>query len=185
MRRAGFALLTATLLCAAFVPAARADRARLRDGNDARGPLDIARISHGHRGNRLVHTIRLRGPWPAKKLRHRGFAHVYFELRGHPGNPPERTVQIVYERGELVARMYNSLGDPPRHVRRVALRRPDRRTVRVLFPAKLLRRGLQRYKWNTVTFVESGHDLCRRRSGCVDWGPDLRRRGFRYVEHVL
>lgn len=184
MRRTWFVLLTAALLCGGLVPAAGADGERRRDGNDARGPLDIARISHGHRDGRLVHTIRLRRPWPAQELRHRGFAHVYFELRGHPGNPPERTLQIVYEKGGLVARMYNSLGDPPKHIGRVALRRPDRRTVRVLFPPKLLRRGVQRYKWNAVTFVEGGHDLCRRRGGCVDWAPNTRR-GFRYVEHVL
>lgn len=184
MRRAGFVLLTTFLLWAVLVPAAGADGKRRRDGNDARGPLDIARVAHGHRGERLAHTIRLRRAWPVKKLRHRGFAHIYFELRGHPGNPPERTLQIVYERGQLVARMYNSLGDPPRHIRRVALRRPDRRTVRVLFPKKLVRKGVHRYKWNAVTFVEGGHDLCRRRAGCTDWAPDLRR-GFRYVKHVL
>ena len=188
MRRRVPAVLLTILLLVAPVPSL-ADTGHRRDGNDARGPLDIARIAHRHRTTGggsylLVHTVRLHGAWPVKKLRHRGFAHFYFELRGHPGNPPERTLQIVYERGRLVARMYNSLGDPPRHIRRVTLRRPDWRTVRVLFPKSLLRKGLKRYKWNVLTFVEGRHGSCPRRSGCDDWAPNLRR-GLRYLDYHL
>ena len=183
-------LLVATLaLSAAPIASVRADRARHRDRNDARGPLDVAAISHRHRTTSegrdlLVHTIRLHEAWPVKKLRHRGFANVYFELPGHPGSPPERALQIEYESGRLVAHMYDSQGDPPRLVRRVRLNRPDWRTVRVVFTKSLLRKGLERYKWNAVTFVEGGHELCSRRGGCADWAPDIRK-GLRYVRHVL
>lgn len=184
-----FVLLVALALSVTPLAPVHADKERRRDGNDARGPLDIARISHGHRTTSdgrdlLVHSIRLHEAWPVKKLRHRGFANVYFELRGHPGNPPERTLQIEYSKGRLVAHMYDSLGDPPRLVRRVRVRRPDWRSVRVVFPKSLLRKGLERYKWNVVTFVEGGHELCSRRGGCTDWAPDLSRR-LRYVRHVL
>lgn len=183
------ALLLVLFAAVALAPPAGADTRGRRDGNDARGPLDIQRIAHRHRvtadGTRqLVHTIRLRRAWPVKKLRHQGFVHLYFELRGHPGNPPERTLWIVYRKGSLVASMRNSLGDPPRRVGRVSLWRPDWRTVRVAFPKEVLRRGLRRYEWNASSFVEGRHELCPHRDGCSDWAPDIRR-GLRYVRHVL
>lgn len=189
MRRTGLVLGAVLLAATLTTPAALADGAKLRDRNDTRGVLDVSRISHGHRTTRagehqLVHTIRLHDPWPVKKLRDHGFALIYFELAGHPDNPPERTLQIEYEDRRLVAHMYNSMGDPSKHMRKVALWRPDWRTVRVAFPKALLRKSLQRYKWNAVTFVDEREGMCSRGGGCTDWAPNLSD-GLEYVRHVL
>lgn len=187
MRRIGWVLLAMPVAAA---PIARADTRRWHDGNDARGPLDIAAIAQGHRigpngVRQLVHTVRLRRAWPVKKLRHRGFVHLTFDRPGHRGSPPERTVWIVYRRGRLVATMYNTLGDPPKRLARVALWRPDWRTVKVAFPKTLLkRRGLERYKWDALSFVEGRHELCPDPDGCTDLAPDPQK-GRRYVRHVL
>lgn len=168
----------------------RADTRRWRDGNDARGPLDVARIAQGHRIGpkgvpQLVHTIRLHRAWPVRRLRDRGYVHVQLDRRGHPDGPNERMLRIVSRRGRLVATMYNSLGDPPKRLERVAVWRPNRRTVKVAFRPELLeRRGLERYKWNVVTYVEGRHDLCPKRHGCMDLAPNPQN-GRRYVRHVL
>lgn len=129
----------------------------------------------------LVHTVRFHRAWPVKKVRHRGFVHLNFDLRGHRDSPQERSIWITYRKGRLIATMYATLGDPPKRLARVALWRPDWRTVKVAFPKSLLRRGLERYKWNAMSFVEGRHDACPRRNGCTDWTPN----GRRYVRHVL
>lgn len=189
MRSRSSVLVIAALLAIGSPTGAVADRARVRDGNDARGPLDVARIAHGHRVGpkgvrQLVHTIRFRRAWPVKKLRHRGFVHLDFDLRGHRDSPQERSIWITYRKGRLIATMYATLGDPPKRLARVALWRPDWRTVRVAFPSSLLRKRLERYKWNALSFVEGRHDLCSRRDGCADWAPNPGGRS-RFVRHVL
>lgn len=168
----------------------RADTRRWRDGTNARGPLDVARIAQGHRMGpkgvpQLVHTIRLHRAWPVKKLRHQGFVHVMFDRKGHRDGPQERMLRIVYRKGRLVAAMFASLGDPPKRLARVALWRPDWRTVKVAFPKTLLkRRGLARYKWSVISVVEGRHDLCPKRDACIDLAPNPDD-GGRYVRHVL
>ena len=169
---------------------AGADQRRARDADDTKGPLDIAWIKHGHRTNtrgvrQLVHTVRLYKRWPARRLRHRGYVHLFFQLRGHPGNPEERTLWIVYEKGKLRARMYNALGDPPKFLANVGLWRPDGRTVKVTFRKSLLRRRpFDHYKWSALSYIEGGHPLCGRSNGCGDFAPDLKR-GKRYLRHDI
>lgn len=184
MRGRSTTVLVAVLLLALCATPALANTRRMEDGNDTRGVLDIARISHGHRRHELVHTMRLREAWPVKKLKSDAFALFYFELPGNPDSRPERTIQIEHEKGRLVARMYDMLAEPSQHMGRVTLRRPDFKTLRVSFSKSLLRDGLKRYKWNAVTFVEKGRGVCPRTGGCVDWGPDTKRR-LQYVRHTL
>lgn len=182
------ALVAALVVAAA--PASLADTKRWRDGNDARGPLDIASISHAHRMGpkgvrQLVHTVRFHRAWPVRKLKHKGFVHLQIDRPGHRGSPQERTVWITYRKGRLIATMYNTLGDPPKKLARVQLWRPSRRIVKVAFPKTLLkRRGLERYKWNAIAYVEGGHDLCPGRNGWTDLAPNPAG-GRRYVRHVL
>ena len=190
VRRTAIVLVVVVAIPLLLAPALRADTRRWHDGNNARGPLDIASISQGHRMGpkgvrQLVHTVRLHRAWPVKKLKHRGFVHLNFELRGHRDGPQERTVWIVYRKGRLVATMYATLGDPPKRLARVALWRPDWRTVKVAFPKSLLRKGLEPYRWNAMSFVEDRDPLCPRRGdGCWDWAPNPED-GRRYVRHVL
>lgn len=183
-------LLIACFVLAAVWSPGLADERTFRDPARAKGVLDIEAIRHSHRANekgvrQLVHTIRLEQAWPVKKLRHRGFVHVNFQLPGHPGSPEERAVWIVYRRGHLVAKMYRTLGDPPALVGRAALWRPDWRTVKVAFPKSWLRaRPLDAYKWNAVAFVEDGTDFCPRKDACFDWAPNPAN-DRRYVRHRL
>lgn len=163
--------------------AAWADGKGFRDGNDARGRLDIARVSHAHRGTRIVHTTRLRRPWPAKKLGAGAFALFYFDLRGRRGAGAERMVQVEFVKGRLVAHMFDTTTQPARHVGRVTLRRPDRRTVRVSFAKAMLRRGLRSYKWNAATLLRTSGGKCGG-PGCIDWAPDGGKR-IRHIRHVL
>ncbi|MDQ4025055.1 MAG: hypothetical protein M3217_06150 [Actinomycetota bacterium] len=188
-RRIAFVLLAALLLPAAVVPAVQADGRGLVDGDDIREGLDIARVSHGHRASSdgarlLVHSIRLYRAWPVKRLQDQAFTVLNFDLRGRRGEDPERRVQILSEDGKLVARMFDMTAEPPAHLGRVGLRLPDRRTLRVVFPTRLLRRGLERYKWNAVTNVDGGSALCRRRVGCWDWAPDDRGKPT-YIAHAV
>jgi hypothetical protein len=169
---------------------ATADERRSRDGDDASGPLDIAWIKHAHRINasdvhQLVHTVRLYQPWPVEQLRHRGYILLFFQLPGHRGNPEERTLWITYRRGSLQAKMYNTLGDPPRFLARVTLWRPNPTTVKVAFRKRLLRhRDFDRYEWGALSFVEERHRLCGGSQDCDDFAPDLRN-GKNYVAHRL
>lgn len=182
--------MTVAVIVALGVLPAAADENQVRDGDDTRGPLDIAWIKHGHRtkanGQRqLVHTIRLYERWPVRRLRHRGYIHLFFDLRGHPGNPEERTLWIIYEDGKLKAEMYNTLGDPPKYLGDVPLWRPNGRTVKVAFRKSLLRRrDFDYYKWGALSYIEAGHPLCGRSQGCGDLAPDVGD-GKRYVKHDL
>jgi hypothetical protein len=182
-------LVGALALSLVLTGAAHANQKRFHDSDDAPGVLDIARVAHGHRttssgARHLVHTLKFVKAWPVKKLGRAGFAVVYFELPGHRDNPPERTLQIEYEDGKLVARMFATLGDPPDHLGPVTMWRPNWRTIKVSFPKSLLRKGLKRYKWNAVSFVERKRGMCGRRGGCTDWAPSMAD-DQRYIRHVL
>lgn len=183
MRGRTIILIATALLLVSLGPApAWADRKAFRDGNDTRGALDIARVTQAHRNHRLVHTMRLHRAWPVKKIGNHAFAMFYFQLRGHGRRLPERTVQIDFHGGRLVAHMFDTLVKPAQHLGRVTLRRPSWRTLRVSFPKSMLRPGLQGYKWNAATHVERGWGSCRQALGCTDWAPDRR---VKYVRHVL
>lgn len=182
-------LVVAALSASALAGPAHADTKRFRDGNDVRGPLDIETVAHGHRtagdgGTRLVHTVRLRRSWPVAKLGKDAYLVLAIDLRGHRAGRPERTLQVEAEHGELVARMYDTLTKSERHLGRVALWQPDRRTLRVSFPTSLLRDGLGRYRWRTATVVENRPRMCKPVDVCVDWAPDQGGKR-KYVRHVL
>ncbi len=183
-------IICAVLVLAASVVPAEADTRRRSDGNDTRGPLDIARIEHGHRVNakgarQLTHTVRTYGEWRSRLLRRRAFIHLFFQLKGHPGNPEERAVWITYEDGRLQAEMYNTLGDPPKFLAKVSVWRPDERTVKIAFRKRLLRRrSFDHYGWTTLSYIEQSHRFCDRRGGCGDFAPNMRG-GKRYLRHDL
>lgn len=189
-RRLAQVLVSATLIVATAFSPAVGDERLSRDGNDANGPLDIAWIKHAHRINsrdvrQLVHTVRLYEPWPVEELRHRGYIHLFFQLAGHRNNPQERTLWITYEDGKLEAKMYSTLGDPPKFLANVTMWRPDPKTVKVAFRKRLLRhREFARYKWGALSFVEERHRLCPGPEDCDDFAPDLRN-GKNYVTHRL
>lgn len=185
MRRASFSSLVLASALIVGATSVSADTAGRGDPDDAKGPLDIARIRHMHitteRGHhRLVHEIRLYERWPVRKLRHRGFVNVFFEVEEtEPGTPPERAVYISYELGRLRAELVEF--DPPRSLRFLRLWRPDRRTVRFALRRSDLSEGsFDTYRWHAVSYIEEDHRLCGETGGCDDQAPN---RGW--VRHDL
>lgn len=171
-------VVAVSLIAGGSLAPATADERRLRDGNDAEGPLDISWVSHGHRTNakgqrQLVHTIRLFERWPVQRLRHRGFINLFFDLKGNQGWRPEREIVISYVDGRLRAELVNFAADPPQFMRFVPLWRPDGRTVKVAFRRSALRqRKYGYYDWEGLSFIEEGHPLCDRPGGCSDGFPN-------------
>lgn len=170
--------LVACLLALAFISSVAADERRVRDGNDARGPLDVAWVKHGHRTNadgvrQLVHTVRLYERWSVQRLRHRGFVNLFFDLRGNEGWRPERAAYITYHDGRLRAELVNFAADPPQFMRVIPMWRPNPKTVKIAFrKSALRRRGFSYYKWNLVSFVDEGHPSCEESGGCSDNIPN-------------
>lgn len=169
-------MVTLTLL----VPVSVADEHRVRDGADAHGPLDLARVKHGHRTTpagvrRLLHIVRLDERWPVEKLRHQGYVHLFFDLPGRPDWREERAVWVTYDNGRLRAELVNFAADPPFVMREVRLRRPDGRTLRISFRRSALRRRpFVRYDWYVISNIEQRHPLCGGRDDCHDRAPDGR-----------
>lgn len=161
------------------IPTSHADRVRLRDADDATGPLDIAWTRHGHRTNdksvrQLDNTVRLYERWPVQRLRHRGYINLFFDLPGNPDWREERAVYVSYEDGKLRAEMIDFGADPPEPMRYVSLRRPDHRTIKVIFRKSLLGKGnFNRYMRHAV-YIEESHELCGESGGCEDLTDNLR-----------
>lgn len=186
-REAWLGILVAVLIVMGLnlFPAA-ADEKRFRDGNDAKGPLDIAWVKHGHRTNakgqrQLVHTIRLFERWPVRRLKHRGFINLFFDLKGDPDWREERAIYITYHDGHLRAELVNFAADPPKFMRLVPMWRPNARTVKVAFRKSALRgRSFSFYRWKAISFIEEDHRLCGEAGGCADGVPQRR-----YLRHTL
>lgn len=178
--------IAVSLLAGVLMMPATGDERRVRDGNDAHGPLDIAWVKHGHRTNakgqrQLVHTIRLFERWPVQRLRHRGFIHLLFDLKGNPNWREEREVVISYEDGRLRAELIDFAADPPTFMRTVPMWRPNGRTIKVAFRRwALRRRSFSFYRWKALSFIEERHPLCGRSGGCADLVPKRY-----YIRHEL
>jgi hypothetical protein len=164
MRRAAVAT---TLLALALPGAALADTRSVRDELEPRaGHLDIASIGHGHdRAGRLVHRVTMQAPWHPHGLRpHRGELAILFDVNprsadgegGFEGHPSfERALRVSVRGRELRAELRGG----PNHERvlaRVAVWRPDNRTVKVAFSPALLGRGAAEYAWFVSTRVYRG-----------------------------
>ena len=93
-----------------------------------------------------------------------------------------RRVEVRHsERRGLYARFYG------RGELRVDLpvRRPDRRTVRIAIPLRLLGDGVDRYRWHVVT---GSWENCEPRQVsyvCSDWVPGGFRPGVETIRHDL
>lgn len=178
-RTSGFLSLVACVVVSTGT-LVQADTRRAEDPDDAKGPLDIAWIKHDHRitetgRRRLVHTVRLFEPWPVDRLRHRGFIHMFFDLRGDPNWRDDRAVYITYEDGQLHAELFDFAADPPTFIRDLVLRRPDGRTLKItLRKSDLRKRSFGHYDWSVLSFIEERHRLCGESGGCGDWSPLLR-----------
>ena len=114
-----------------IVPPAGANRAGFSDPNDARGRLDMRRLTHGHAGSgSVVHTITMHERFSSRLLRS-GFISLRFDTNGDLSKL-ERRVLVKWRRGALRANVYNNTSG--RRVGAANVRRPNRRTVRVTIP---------------------------------------------------
>ncbi len=157
-RRVAIAFATAGLLGIASGTPAVADRTVVADGAATPGPLDIKSVWHAHGPKlRLVHGIRTYKPWRSRILRFEKnwLALTFDSADGYPrGN---RFLWIKYSRRrDLTATMYRP-GEHPneKFIGEARVWRPNRRTVKVSFPRRFLRRRqIDRYWWSAMSSYE-------------------------------
>lgn len=151
------ALLTAALLAAATP--ALAGGGAFRDGDeqpfcetgdcDDTDYMDFRRLTFGHGRSESVvrHGIRTLKRWKTKELggRHGVTIHVHLDTDGD--ERVERSLRIRRKHGSLWAGMFRG-----KHLRksvggRIRVWRPDRRSVKVRFPVRMLGDEVRRYRW--------------------------------------
>lgn len=166
------ALVVAAASVALLAPGlASANKGRINDRRDARTPLDIASVSYGHAGGKIVHTLRTYKPFASKLLK--GSNGIHFLLDVNNDARAERMVVVVWTGHALRADLIDEHGSL---IGRVPVSRPDLRTVRI----KLARSAVDNgpiYRWAAATLFQS-RTTCRK--GCVDGAPN---RGF--LKHRL
>ncbi|MEA2452385.1 MAG: hypothetical protein QOG04_1095 [Actinomycetota bacterium] len=185
-RLVGVLAMTVLLAVPAF-----ADTGEKSDPDDSPGVLDIASVAHGHHfafgRNKLEHTITTQESWGLDDVNSNDSIQIEFQLPGdNRTSPPERLLVINVKNGELKAKLYNTLGDPPKFVANVSLSRPDNRSVRVRFGKHLLRKHLKSYKYRVFTYYEKTGSDCNRPEACQDATPDIGDSGNRvWIRHDL
>lgn len=187
MRRLALVVLASSLL----VPgSAWADGGRFRDPDEqpfCESPdpcpdtdyIDFDRVTFGHgRTHReLRHGLHTRERWKTRDMGGRHGVTIYFDFDTNDNRSPDRRLRVRRKHGELLAQMYRGkyfrkkLGGPLR------VWRPDRRSIKIRFPVRLLGKGLEDYGWQAGWY--------NRRLNCPgschsDYAP---RRGW--FEHTL
>ena len=167
-------LVVAALL--ATTSYAAADKASQVDPDDTGGPLDIAEVGHGHRqvqgrvGPHLKHWVRTHEPWDPEVLQDSGRLFFGFDTDGDRGSV-ERVVSIQMDEGVLYGRVTSARGV----IGYTKVERTNRRTVRVIFPRRLLGKGVRSYRWNSYSsFQEADHPECAPTESCFDIAPNRR-----------
>ncbi len=111
--------------------------------------IDFDRVTFGHgpKARVLQHGIRTRERWKTKDMGGRHGVTIYLELDVDGDRASERLLRMRRKDGELWARMFR--GKDYRKEIGPALRvwRPDRRSIKVRFPLRLLGDGVDRYRW--------------------------------------
>lgn len=174
-------VLVSISLLLAFVPSASADYGMALDPQgDTAGRLDVDTIIFSHRrlnGQRGVsHLVTTHRSWKPRMLRrpHR-VIHLLFDTRDDVGYQrysmvTERRVEIFFRRGRLRALLLNNLGDPPKKIANVRVRRSGSNGAYVVIPLKLLsKQRLRNYEWAFMTrFAKRGHPRCPLSDPCFD-----------------
>ena len=159
-------------MCAAvfwFGPwASQAGHSDVQDGNDARGPLDV-RLVQMTSGNEPRWTVWTWEPWRAVSLWDRGFIVVKYDTFGDSHFDYYALVRSVGSRlrGTL-HRDYRRKTDE--QLRRLTIKRPERRGVRVKVPYRSMRFATPfEFRWMVTTSWSAAR--CRG-AICLDRAPD-------------
>lgn len=152
-RRIATVVVVAILLPAGLPGPAGAGYRRVRDaGDDFDGRLDLRWAAHGHAGDdRLRHGIGTYERWRNRALRSYRFR-VDFNL--DKDRAAERQLRVRFARGRLRAAMYEGDYFDQKVPGRVAVRRPNRRSLWVSFFRSLLKEDLARYRWRALVYLQ-------------------------------
>jgi hypothetical protein len=151
----------------------------LRDENDAYGPLDVKRMSHGHGTDKgdIVHLVTTYGRWDRKTLRSAD-SEIQLLFTTDRDNKPER-VLVIDEHGKGIrAEMHKwNKGIGKKVYGRAALERIGPRTAKLVFEPSLLGKDVGEYGWHVDTrFHDEAHSRCNSKPGivvvCPDSAPD-------------
>lgn len=175
-------MVVAVSMTAAPGPIASGDEVTVRDNlrRDAGGPLDLKDVSHGHRGRRLVHTLRTYDAWRGRWLRGRtDNIQLTFNRQDGGEHKVERVLAVDYFEGELTARMINVTRDRLPLVGYAKIERPSRTILTLVFPRRFLkRRDFAAYRWGAYVFYDG--------PGCESYcGDEIPRAGEAGVLHDL
>jgi hypothetical protein len=170
------------------------DSGRFTDKNDVHGRLDIKSVTFTHarhHHDRLIHRITLYKNWKSSLLK-RGDReiHVLFDSDPNKGYEDysfatERRVEIFFAGGDLHARLFNNLGDPPKKLAPLNVWRSGGDQVSFSIKKKQLshRKNFDHYRWAVLTqYGRRGRDDCSRKKPCFDYSPP---RHHRYYRHDL
>lgn len=144
-----------------------------RDGNDAKGPLDIKRIVHGHgNGDLLWHKVVMNEGWGANDLRGDTEIRFYFS-NDREDRYDEVHASVDLKDGKLAAWVFPyTEGSDYANVgpsKRIRFTRPDRRTIKIFFNKGWVDRR-DRYAWSVgSSFRDRESDNCR--NICFDYAP--------------
>lgn len=158
--------LAAVAVALVAVGNAQAGTERIRDGNDRPGPLDIRSATHGHDGDRLVHTISTFGRWRVGLLGLSTPNLFAIEISLDRDRAPERAVLIFSANGRLVAEVIRLPAGTS--VGSASASKPNGRTVRVTIRRSRLGNPTG-YRWNAHSQYQAP-GAC---SGfCIDRAPN-------------
>lgn len=147
MRRVVFFILPLVLV--GFLSRASADTASVEDPRDTGDVMDLAEATHGHDPDQkkvLVHTLATHDAWSNEEFV-RADLNFWGRKQGHrfrrvlvvTSNPDGSFVASVYRAGSQ-----HEVGDFLGYGNAF---RSDDRTLVIQLPKRLLKRGLDRYKW--------------------------------------
>lgn len=166
-----------------------ADGTSFGDQNDAYGPLDVKRMSHGHGTdkNDLVHRLTTYGKWDRRALSSAD-SEIQLLFTTDGDNAPER-VLVVDARGESVAATMHkwNKGIGNKVYGEAAVSRPSRRDIKLVFEASLLGKKVREYGWHVDTrFHDKDHSRCNVSDGVIVVCPDSAPNDARsYLRHEL
>lgn len=150
---------------------AHADRSVRRDANDVRSFLDIASVKHQHDRmedgrRRIRHTITMHEAWSSRWLFRSGCGHLSIYI-----DDPGRYISFYRRQGELRARLGR---------RRLPVWRPDRRSIAVRIPPRLIAGDDATYRWRAASLATREPSCEGGSTGWVDYSPN-----DRWIRHDL